>query len=90
MAEALEMLLDHWLQSVDDGSVTKYAGWRSPVDALMVPAGAALTDELREPLIETFPPGRPAWPTLTSLRNVDRESSLRLINAKGSPTKEQR
>lgn len=90
VAEALEMLLDHWFQSVDDGSVTKYAGWRSPVDALMVPAGAALTDELKEPLIETFPPGRPAWPTLTSLRNVDRESSLRLINAKGSPTKEQR
>lgn len=82
--EALQSLLDHWGEAVDDGAVTKYAGWRSPKDALLVPAGSGLSSEQGEPLIEVFPPGRPAWPTLTSLRNVDRESSLRLINAKGS------
>lgn len=87
--EALEALLDHWHQSTEDGLVTKYAGWRSPEGALLVPAGAGLTDELGEPVGEIFPPSHPAWPTLTSLRNVDRESSLRLINARGGARKAQ-
>jgi hypothetical protein len=77
--EALETLIGAWEDAVDSGDVTKYAGWRSARDALLVPAGASLMDEFDEPLIEVFPPGRPAWATLTSLRNVDRECSLRLV-----------
>ncbi|KGN30536.1 hypothetical protein N802_06885 [Knoellia sinensis KCTC 19936] len=79
--DALEALIGAWEDAVASGEVTKYAGWRSSLDALLVPAGASLSDELGEPLTEIFPPGRPAWATLTSLRNVDRECSLRLVSA---------
>ncbi|HPU13429.1 MAG TPA: helicase-related protein [Aeromicrobium sp.] len=81
--DALETLIEHWREAVEEGTLKKYSGWKSPKDALLVPAGAGLTDEQGEQLIEIFPPDRPAWPTLTSLRNVDRESSLRVIGAKG-------
>lgn len=80
--EALELLVQNWQDAVDEGAVSKYAGWRSPQDALMVPAGTPLKDGNDEPMTEIFPPSRPAWPTLTSLRNVDGESTLRLIHVR--------
>lgn len=80
--EALELLVQNWQDSVDEGSVSKYAGWRSPLDALMIPAGTPMRDGNGEQMPEMFPPGRPAWPTLTSLRNVDGESTLRLVHVR--------
>ncbi|SEB60556.1 Helicase conserved C-terminal domain-containing protein [Nocardioides exalbidus] len=80
--QAVDALVDHWRDAVADGYVSKYAGWRSPDAALMVPAGAQMQGADNEPLVEVFPPSRPAWPTLTSLRNVDSESTLRLVNVK--------
>lgn len=76
---ALEQLVQNWQDAVDEGAVSKYAGWRSPQDALMVPAGTPMRDGNEELMTEIFPPSRPAWSTLTSLRNVDAESTLRLI-----------
>ncbi len=80
--EAIDALVEHWIDGVADGYVSKYAGWRSPESALMVPAGAQIRGADNEPLVAIFPPGRPAWPTLTSLRNVDSESTLRLVHVK--------
>ena len=80
--EAVDALVDHWIDGVADGYVSKYAGWRSPDSALMVPAGGHIQGPDAETLVEIFPPSRPAWPTLTSLRNVDSESTLRLVNVK--------
>lgn len=80
--EALETLVENWQDAVSEGAVAKYAGWRSPEGALMIPAGTPMRDGHNEPFAEIFPPGRPAWPTLTSLRNVDTESTLRLLHVK--------
>ena len=45
--EALETLIEHW-RAVDDGDVTKYAGWQiRRQDALMVPAGARADGRVR-------------------------------------------
>lgn len=82
VADALDDLVDNWRDAIRDGLVSKYAGWRSPDGALMVPAGTPMRGNDKEPLAEIFPPDRPAWPTLTSLRNVDSESTLHLLNVK--------
>lgn len=82
VAEALDSLVESWRDAINDGLVTKYAGWRSPAGALMIPAGTPMRGSDNEPLAEIFPPDRPAWPTLTSLRNVDSESTLRLLHTR--------
>lgn len=78
VVEALEALHEQWENALDDGTVTKYAAWRAPTDgALIRPAGGDAAGG--EPLMAAFPVTTPAWPTLTSLRNVDAESTLYLL-----------
>jgi len=82
--EALSELAEIWSDSWEDGDLTQYANWRGKlnVKALMVPAGSPTSDGAGGQLSETFPPNETPWPTLTSLRNVDRESTLKIIPAK--------
>lgn len=77
--DALEALIEEWVSGVDEGHVKKYSWWPVPnasKDGLMVPAGSSVTGRDGEQLVEMFPPTETPWATLTSLRNVDRESSL--------------
>lgn len=78
--EALDELAGAW----EDGRPIQYANWKglTTINALMVPAGSARTGDDGETLAESFPPVDAPWATLTSLRNVDRESTLRIISAK--------
>jgi helicase-like protein len=83
-ARAVEQALSELTEAWEDGEPIQYANWKglSSVNALMVPAGTSRTDEAGEALAESFPPVDTPWPTLTSLRNVDRESTLRIITQK--------
>lgn len=84
--EALAALIEEWRDAVDDRRILEYPRWfvkHGDAKALMVPAGAPGKDpKTGEPLSEVFPPHETPWPTLTSLRNVDRESTLRIISTK--------
>lgn len=82
--EALENLIEQWTDGVDDGSIRQYARWpmqSQDVKALMVPAGTDVKDETGDQLAQIFPPSEAPWPTLTSLRNVDRESTFKIISS---------
>ncbi|MEV0287213.1 helicase-related protein [Kribbella sp. NPDC050820] len=85
---ALESLVESWSDAVDGGEVLQYARWAlqgHEVKGLMIPAGSSVMDaSTGEPLAVIFPPVEPPWPTLTSLRNVDRESTLKIISTKKS------
>lgn len=70
---SFDELVERWRHGVDHGGVRQYSGWRSREGALLVPAGARIKGAEGP---DTFPVEDPAWPTLTSLRNVDSESSL--------------
>lgn len=85
-ARAVERALRELAQAWEDGAPIQYANWKGlpSINALMVPAGAPRTDEAGEPLAESFPPVDTPWPTLTSLRNVDRESTLLIIPTKNA------
>ena len=81
--EALEDLVAEWKRSVDDSVVLQYPRWPmqgSEVKGLITPAGSSGIDTATgQPLADIFPPATPPWPTLMSLRNVDRESTLKII-----------
>jgi hypothetical protein len=71
--EQLETLIERWLDAADQRR-EKYAGWFDHRETLLASAGDVVKDsEL------TFPADEAPWPTLTSLRDVDAESSLYLI-----------
>ncbi|MFI5906027.1 helicase-related protein [Dactylosporangium sp. NPDC051541] len=79
VAEQLEDLLDLWLDAADDGR-QRYPGWYGRhQDTLLTEAGRAMADE-----DVSFPVQDAPWPTLTSLRDVDAESSLYLIRRRRS------
>lgn len=84
--KALDELIEAWRDAVDNQAIVQYPRWgRKKNDArgLISPAGATGMDETTgEPLAEIFPPLDPPWPTLMSLRNVDRESTLQIISPK--------
>ncbi len=72
----LEDLLESWTEACAQPSL-KYAGWKRPV------VGALLQDA-SEALKESnvgYPVEDPAWPTMTSLRDVDATSGLYLVSA---------
>lgn len=69
----LDTLLDNWATACDTPSL-KYAGWRSPDGALLIDAGEALKHD-----DAAYPVDLPAWPTMTSLRDVDVTSKLFLV-----------
>ncbi len=82
---AVRELTAEWEAAAESGGLLQYAGWRDGSHALMVPAGSsAASDGRGEQLAETFPPEDTPWPTLTSLRNVDRESTLRIVPGRGT------
>ncbi|AEI13437.1 helicase domain protein [Cellulomonas gilvus ATCC 13127] len=73
--DALDALVENWRDALDDERVQKYASWSAPMGALIVPAGGSPFGR-QENQLDQFPVSEPAWPTLTSLRNVDATSSL--------------
>jgi hypothetical protein len=74
--DELSALIDHWL----DAHLSHYEGWFNKYrGALLVEASRVLGSD--EPEF-AFPPADPAWPTLTSMRDVDAESSVYLIRRK--------
>lgn len=83
---ALESLADQWQEAVESDSIHKYARWQmqaQKIRSLMVPAGTSMWNETgTDILAEIFPPSTIPWSTLTSLRNVDRESTLKIISTK--------
>lgn len=72
-ARQLAVLIEAWLDAARDRNL-KYAGWRDSSGALLTGVGLAVTDEGL-----SFPVDEPPWVTLTSLRDVDTESSLHLV-----------
>lgn len=82
--EAVERLIEAWGFGVTDNGVRRYAGWRDPESALLKPAGGNPWGADNGSEGDTFPVDDPPWPTLTSLRNVDRESKLYLARARRS------
>lgn len=86
--EAIDVLIEHWQAAVKDSAVSQYPRWAQQgpeVKGLIVPAGSSGMDSSTgEPLAEIFPPAEPPWPTLMSLRNVDRESTLKIISTRQS------
>lgn len=71
--EELSGLIDHWA----DAHLSHYEGWFNRYrGALLVEASRVLGKD--EPEAD-FPPREPAWPTLTSMRDVDAESTVYLI-----------
>ncbi|WP_227496925.1 helicase-related protein [Planctomonas psychrotolerans] len=81
--EALEELVLTWGRAVEDKDVVQYANWKgvSGIKSLMVPAGVLSTKPGGDDgLAAEFPPTEVSWATLTSLRNVDQESTLKIIS----------
>jgi|JI10StandDraft_1071094.scaffolds.fasta_scaffold02562_11 hypothetical protein len=75
-------LIDHWA----DAHLNHYEGWFNRYrGALLVEASRVLGKD--EPEAD-FPPAEPAWPTLTSMRDVDAESSVYLIRRRGRSRRE--
>ncbi|MGF9755069.1 helicase-related protein [Microvirga sp. 0TCS3.31] len=76
LANQLDALVESWTDACAQPSL-KYAGWKRPV------VGALLQDA-SEALKESnvgYPVEDPAWPTMTSLRDVDATSGLYLVAA---------
>lgn len=69
----LDHLIDVWVEHASD--IEKYAGWFNRTEGALLrdTATAYVSGEV------DFPPDDPAWPTLTSLRDVDAESQLYLV-----------
>lgn len=84
--EALDSLIEHWEAAIENADVLQYPRWAQQgpeVKGLIIPAGSSGMDSSTgEPLAEIFPPAEPPWPTLMSLRNVDRESTLKIISTR--------
>ncbi len=76
----LKALVDHWLNA----RVQRYEGWFGKHQgALLVEASRVLSRRDEDPPV-AFPPAEPAWPTLTSMRDVDAESSVFLVRRRRS------
>lgn len=74
----LEALVDEWTGAHLD----HYEGWFGKrKGALIVEASRALSQGESSP-VASFPPIDPPWPTLTSMRDVDAESSVYLVRAR--------
>lgn len=86
VAASLRELTTMWADAWRDREILQYPRWpfqSTDVKSLLTVAGATTkNDKTGETLAETFPPGEVPWPTLTSLRNVDSESTLKVISIK--------
>ena len=72
----LRRLVESWTEACSQPAL-KYAGWKRPVvGALLQDAGEALKEDNAG-----YPVDEPAWPTMTSLRDVDATSGLYLVSA---------
>ena len=70
----LERLVDEWMSAT---GVKHYEGWFGKArGALLVEASRVVS---RADEVVTFPPAAPPWPTLTSMRDVDAESTVFLV-----------
>ncbi|GAA1424352.1 helicase-related protein [Agrococcus citreus] len=89
---SLQQLIDQWTEAADDNAITRYVRWPKQshkLRSLIVPAGdSSMLDDEGELLIESFPPSSVPWPTLTSLRNVDRESTLKIMSSRRAKPEE--
>jgi hypothetical protein len=75
--EELTDLIDHWA----DAHVTHYEGWFDKFRGALLVEASRVLGRGDEPEF-AFPPAEPAWPTLTSMRDVDAEASVYLIRRK--------
>lgn len=75
----LSALIDHWA----DAHVSHYEGWFNKYRGALLVEASRVLGSGDEPEF-AFPPAEPAWPTLTSMRDVDAESSVYLIRRKRS------
>ena len=74
VAGQLQALVDSWRHAAEEAPTLKYAGWFDSAGALLQDAGQVLKDEEAG-----FPVDEPAWPTMTSLRDVDVTSGLYVV-----------
>lgn len=83
----LDNLIDHW---IDSTQVTHYEGWYDRADgALLIEASRAVAAKDEPPMEFPATDPEPPWPTLTSMRDVDAESSLRLVHPRRSSREEE-
>jgi len=81
--DQLETLIDEWTGS----RLERYEGWFGRWrGALLVEASRALSQG-EDTFDARFPPSQPPWPTLTSMRDVDAESSIYLVRARRRSTR---
>lgn len=80
VAATVDVLIGAWLDGLDAG-MDHYSGWDGGKHALLVPAGGGPGMRVNPSEIR-FPVDAPAWSTLTSLRNVDAESTLYLARGR--------
>jgi len=79
--DELQSLVDQWL---DDPEVDHYEGWFDKRSgALLVEASKAVDKKDNEKV--SLPPEHSPWPTLTSMRDVDAESTLYFTRPRRSP-----
>lgn len=72
----LSDLLEHWTQATQSGALA-YPAWGPKTDgALLADASRAVSEQ-----VQAFPVSDPAWPTMTSLRDVDATSGLYLVHS---------
>lgn len=72
--QQLSELLERWREAAAAGQL-KYPGWFDATNALLQDAGAVLQSQE-----SAFPVSEPAWPTMTSLRDVDATCGLYLVS----------
>ncbi|WP_420814498.1 helicase [Kineococcus vitellinus] len=71
LRDQIDELITAWRGEV---GLRKYAGWFERSNVLLVPPGGGTADDGPE-----FPVHDAPWPTLTSLRDVDTETALKLV-----------
>lgn len=70
-ADQLDKLIDVWVDTAALKPNLKYSAYHNPEASLLVEAGTTLDDEQ-----DTFDTGEAPWATLSSMRDVDVESTL--------------
>ncbi len=72
--DQLDALISSWRAECGSSPSLKYAGWRDAAGSLLLdPSQVMSADEV------VFPVDDPAWPTMTSLRDVDATTGLYLV-----------
>lgn len=79
ITEEVDRLIEEWVLSYD---VNHYEGWFQNRSGALLDDASRTVGRDDEPA--QFPPEAPPWPTLTSMRDVDAESTVFLMNRRRS------